>query len=53
LLDEAAASSEESGHSLALIHALGWCAVVHAAIGKPTVPVSCWTTPRRCSGRPV
>ena len=27
-------SSEESGHSLALIHALGWCAVVHAEIGE-------------------
>jgi LuxR family maltose regulon positive regulatory protein len=34
LLDEAVTSSEQSGHSLALIHALGWCAVVHAAIGK-------------------
>ena len=34
LLDEAVTSSEESGHSLALIHALGWCAVVHAAIGE-------------------
>jgi len=33
LLDEAVTSSEESGHSLALIHALGWCAVVHAEIG--------------------
>ena len=27
-------ASKESGHSLALIHALGWCAVVHAAIGE-------------------
>lgn len=34
LLDDAVTSSEESGHSLALIHALGWCAVVHAAIGE-------------------
>lgn len=34
LLDEAVRSSEESGHSLALIHALGWCAVVHAEIGE-------------------
>jgi LuxR family maltose regulon positive regulatory protein len=34
LLDEAVASSEKSGHSLALIHALGWCAVVHAEIGE-------------------
>jgi LuxR family maltose regulon positive regulatory protein len=34
LLDEAVTSSEQSGHSLALIHALGWCAVVHAAIGE-------------------
>ena len=34
LLDEAVTSSKESGHSLALIHALGWCAVVHAAIGQ-------------------
>jgi LuxR family maltose regulon positive regulatory protein len=34
LLDEAVTSSERSGHSLALIHALGWCAVVHAAIGE-------------------
>jgi LuxR family maltose regulon positive regulatory protein len=33
LLDEAVTSSEQSGHSLALIHALGWCAVVHAEIG--------------------
>jgi LuxR family maltose regulon positive regulatory protein len=33
LLDEAVRSSSESGHSLALIHALGWCAVVHAEIG--------------------
>jgi len=35
LLDEAVTSSRQAGHSLALIHALGWCAVVHAAIGKP------------------
>ena len=34
LLDQAVKSSEQSGHSLALIHALGWCAVVHAAIGE-------------------
>ena len=34
LLDEAVTSSERSGHSLALIHALGWCAVVHAEIGE-------------------
>jgi LuxR family transcriptional regulator, maltose regulon positive regulatory protein len=34
LLNEAVTSSEQSGHSLALIHALGWCAVVHAAIGE-------------------
>ena len=34
LLDEAVTSSEQSGHSLALIHALGWCAVVHAEIGE-------------------
>jgi LuxR family maltose regulon positive regulatory protein len=34
LLDDAVTSSEESGHSLALIHALGLCAVVHAAIGE-------------------
>jgi ATP/maltotriose-dependent transcriptional regulator MalT len=34
LLDEAVTASKESGHSLALIHALGWCAVVHAAIGQ-------------------
>ncbi len=34
LLDEAVAASEKSGHSLALIHALGWCAVVHAEIGE-------------------
>ena len=34
LLDEAVAASEKSGHSLALIHALGWCAVVHGEIGE-------------------
>jgi LuxR family maltose regulon positive regulatory protein len=34
LLDEAVTSSRESGHSLALAHALGWCAVVHAEIGE-------------------
>jgi LuxR family maltose regulon positive regulatory protein len=34
-LDDAVTASKESGHSLALIHALGWCAVVHAAIGEP------------------
>ena len=33
VLDAAVASSEESGHNLALVHALGWCAVVHAEIG--------------------
>ena len=33
LLDEAVTSSESSSHSLALIHALGWCAVVHAELG--------------------
>ncbi len=33
ILDQAVLSSEASGHALALIHALGWCAVVHAAIG--------------------
>ena len=35
LLDDAVTSSRQSGHSLALIHALSWCAVVHAAIGEP------------------
>jgi LuxR family maltose regulon positive regulatory protein len=35
LLNEAVTSSRQSGHSLALIHALSWCAVVHAAIGEP------------------
>ena len=35
LLDEAVTSSKKSGHSLALIHALGWCAVVHAEMGQP------------------
>lgn len=34
LLDEAVTSSEQSGHFLALIHALGWCAVVHAEVGE-------------------
>jgi LuxR family maltose regulon positive regulatory protein len=34
LLDEAVTSSEESGHTLALAHALGWCAVVHAEVGE-------------------
>lgn len=34
LLDEAVTSSEKSGHSLALIHAIGWCAVVHVEIGE-------------------
>ncbi len=34
LLDEAVTASERSRHSLALIHALGWCAVVHAEIGE-------------------
>ena len=34
LLDEAVMSSEQSGHSLALIHALGWCAVAHAELGE-------------------
>ena len=35
LLDEAVSASTQSRHSLALVHALGWCAVVHAAIGEP------------------
>jgi LuxR family maltose regulon positive regulatory protein len=34
LLGQAVTASEESGHSLAEIHALGWCAVVHAANGE-------------------
>jgi LuxR family maltose regulon positive regulatory protein len=34
LLDEAVTTSRESAHHLALIHALGWCAVVHAEIGE-------------------
>jgi LuxR family maltose regulon positive regulatory protein len=34
LLDEAVTASRESAHYLALIHALGWCAVVHAEIGE-------------------
>ena len=34
VLDEAVASSEKSRHSLALVHALGWCAVVNAEIGE-------------------
>jgi LuxR family maltose regulon positive regulatory protein len=34
LLDQAVTASERSRHSLALIHALGWCAVVHAEIGE-------------------
>ena len=33
LLDEAVSLSESSSHSLAQIHALGWCAVVHAELG--------------------
>jgi len=52
LLDEAVTSSEQSGHSLALIHALGWCAVVHAAIGESDRARQLLTTPRRCSRRP-
>ena len=39
LLDEAVTSSEESNHSLALIHALGWCAVVHAELGEPAARI--------------
>jgi ATP/maltotriose-dependent transcriptional regulator MalT len=34
VLEDAVTSSARSGHSLALIHALGWCAVVHAEIGE-------------------
>ena len=34
VLDEAVTASEKSRHSLALVHALGWCAVVNAAIGE-------------------
>jgi LuxR family maltose regulon positive regulatory protein len=34
VLEEAVASSRESRHSLALAHALGWCAVVCAEIGE-------------------
>jgi LuxR family maltose regulon positive regulatory protein len=33
LLDDAVTLSESSSHSLAQIHALGWCAVVHAELG--------------------
>jgi LuxR family maltose regulon positive regulatory protein len=36
LLDQAVTSTRESGHTLALIHALGWCAVVHAEVGEPS-----------------
>lgn len=35
LLDDAVAASERSHHSLALVHALGWCALVHAELGEP------------------
>ena len=34
VLDEAVSASEASDHFLALIHALGWSAVVHAEIGE-------------------
>ncbi len=34
ILVEAVTSSEESHHSLALVHALGWCGVVHAELGE-------------------
>lgn len=34
LLEEAVAASEESNHSLALIHAVGWCSIVWAEIGE-------------------
>ena len=34
VLEEAVASSKQSSHSLALAHALGWCAVVSAEIGE-------------------
>jgi LuxR family maltose regulon positive regulatory protein len=33
LLDDAVRLSAGANHSLALVHALGWCAVVHADIG--------------------
>jgi hypothetical protein len=35
LLDDAVAASERPHHSLALVHALGWCALVHAELGEP------------------
>ena len=35
LLDEAVTASARSSHSLALVHALGWCALVHAEMGEP------------------
>jgi LuxR family maltose regulon positive regulatory protein len=35
LLDQAVTTSTRSKHALALIHALGWCAVVHAELGQP------------------
>ena len=35
LLDDAVTASERSHHSLALVHALGWCALVHAELGEP------------------
>ena len=35
LLDDAVILSEQSHHSLALVHALGWCSLVHAEIGEP------------------
>jgi LuxR family maltose regulon positive regulatory protein len=34
-LDRAVSSAEESKHALALIHALGWSAVVHVENGEP------------------
>jgi LuxR family maltose regulon positive regulatory protein len=34
LLEEAVATSVESNHALALIHAVGWCSVVWAEIGE-------------------
>ena len=34
LLDEAVTASASSDHSLALVHALGWCALAHAELGE-------------------
>jgi LuxR family transcriptional regulator, maltose regulon positive regulatory protein len=34
-LEQAADYAEDSGHALALVHALGWCAVVHHENGEP------------------